>query len=157
MTIHALRDRPTPQLARALAEFERRFTYPLGPGRSFRISHGDDYPRFFRAMGPATCFIAQKEDRVIGALGVAIRPLLMPDGNQRAVAYIGDLKVDPDARGTAVFLRLALAAVAWARPQVDAAFGVVMDGTAASPATYSGRAGIPAFLAAGKISVIRFP
>jgi len=157
MTIHALRDRPTPQLARALAEFERRFTYPLGPGRSFRISHGEDYPRFFRAMGPATCFIAQRDHRLVGAMGVAIRPLLMPDGSQREVAYIGDLKVDPDARGTAAFLRLALTALAWARPQVDAAFGVVMDGTAALPASYSGRVGIPSFLAVGKISVIRFP
>jgi hypothetical protein len=36
------------------------------------------------------------------------------------------------------------------------AFGVVMDGTAAVPSQYSGRAGIPAFLPVGKVIVLRF-
>ena len=110
MTLYRLREPPEPTLARALAEFERRFTYPLGPGRSFRISHGEDYPRFFRAMGPATCFVMEQGGRVVGALGVAIRPLQFPDGIRRPAAYIGDLKVDPDVRGSLVFLRLAQAA-----------------------------------------------
>lgn len=156
MKVHALRDKSPPELANALAEFEARFTYPLGPGRSFRISHGEDYARFFRAMGPATCFVAQTEDRVVGTLGMAIRPTLMPDGSARRVAYIGDLKIDPAARGGVVLLRLGLAALAWGRPQVSAAYGVVMEGTPASPATYSGRAGLPAFLQVGRVMVLRF-
>jgi hypothetical protein len=131
MTVHALREKPPPELAKALAEFEARFTYPLGPGRSFRISHGEDYARFFRAT-------------------------LMPDGSARQVAYIGDLKIDPAARGGAVLLRLGLAALAWGRPQVSAAYGVVMEGTPASPTTYSGRAGLPAFLQVGRVFVLRF-
>src|SRR5207248_147124 len=45
MTVYALRDRPPPALALALTAFEHQFTYPLGPGRTFRLSHGDDYPR----------------------------------------------------------------------------------------------------------------
>lgn len=157
MTVHAVRDQPAAELARALAEFEGRFTYPLGPGRSFRISHGEDYPRFYRAIGPATCFVAQNAHCVIGTLGVAIRRLLMPDGSERAVAYIGDLKIDPAARGGLALLRLALAADAWARPQVSAAYGIVMDGTPVSPASYSGRAGIPSFLQVGKVFVLRIP
>ena len=44
----------------ALARFEEQFTYPLGPGRTLRISHGDDYPRFFRAIGDAACFVAER-------------------------------------------------------------------------------------------------
>lgn len=156
MTLHALRMQPPENLSGALADFESKFDYPLGPGRSFRISHGDDYPRFFRAMGAATCFVAEKEGRVAGALGVAIRPLRMPNGSEQMAAYIGDLKVDPGARGTLVLLRLAQAADAWARPQVTAAYGVVMDGTRASPADYSGRAGIEAFLQIGKVFVLRF-
>jgi hypothetical protein len=156
VTPHALREPPAPEMARALAEFESRFVYPLGPGRWFRISHGEDYPRFFRAMGDATCFIAGKNGGVTGALGIAIRPLLIPDGSERSAAYIGDLKVDPGARGTLVLLRLAQAADAWARPQVTVAYGVVMDGTRASPADYSGRAGIQGFLQVGKIFVLRF-
>lgn len=156
MTLHALRERPAPNLAAALAEFESRFAYPLGPGRSFRISHGEDYPRFFRAIGAATCFAVEKDGRVIGTLGLAIRSLRVPDGSERSAAYIGDLKIDPGARGTLVLLRLARAADAWARPQVTAAYGVVMDGTRALPPDYSGRAGIEGFFQVGKIFVLRF-
>jgi GNAT superfamily N-acetyltransferase len=156
MKIHALREAPSPAMAAGLREFEARFSYPLGPGRSFRISHGDDYPRFFRAMGPATCFIAERDGRVIGALGVAMRPILLPDGNQMQVAYIGDLKVDPAVRGVPVFLRLAQAALAWCRPRVTAAYGVMMDGTRVTPASYTGRVGIPSFMELGRILVVRF-
>jgi hypothetical protein len=108
-------------------------------------------------MGPATCFVAEKNDRVLGVVGVAIRPLLMPDGNQRDVAYIGDLKVDPGVRGTMVFLRLAQAAHAWARARVNAAMGIMMDGTRVSPTSYTGRVGIPSFLQVGKAVVLRLP
>ncbi|HEY8751905.1 MAG TPA: hypothetical protein VIM11_28245, partial [Tepidisphaeraceae bacterium] len=68
---------------------------------------------------------------------------------------IGDLKVDPTLRGSLDFIRLAQAADAWARPQVTAAYGVVMDGTRVSPETYTGRIGIPAFGVLGKIIVLR--
>jgi hypothetical protein len=94
---------------------------------------------------------------VLGAVGVAIRPLIMPDGSRRQAAYIGDLKVDPGARGTLVFIRLARAVEAWARPQAVAAYGVVMDGTRVTPAGYTGRAGIPAFLQLSRMFVLRFP
>ena len=156
MNLHAIRDSPSPELAKALATFEAGFAYPLGPGRSFTISHGDDYPRFFRAMGPATCFIAERENDVLGAMGVAIRTLRLPDAGVCQAAYIGDLKVNPGARGTLVFLRLARAADAWARPQVTAAYGIVMDGTRISPGSYTGRVGIPEFLVIGKVCVLRF-
>src|SRR5258708_33139204 len=83
MTIHALREPPDPALAKGLAKFETRFTYPLGPGRTFRIGHGEDYPRFFRSMGVATCFIAEQAGRVLGALGIALRPLVLPAASER--------------------------------------------------------------------------
>src|SRR5882724_3251162 len=89
-----LQEAPTTELARALAEFETQFTYPLGPGRSFRINHGDDYPRFFRAMGEAASCVVLDNDKVLGVLGVAVHPLLLPDGKEIKVAYFGDLKVD---------------------------------------------------------------
>jgi GNAT superfamily N-acetyltransferase len=155
MKIHALCEAPPPPLARALAEFESRFTYPLGPGRSFRISHGDDYPRFFRSMGNARCFVAERQGRVVGVLAVAVRPLIMPDGATRQAAYVGDLKVDPAVRGSRVYVRLANAADEWARPQVTAAFGVVMDGTRTLPSNYTGRAGIEGFRPVAKLQVLR--
>src|SRR5437867_9963421 len=106
MTLHILREAPDDKLSAALAEFELQFTYPLGPGRTFRISHGDDYPRFFRAMGEAVSFVVTNQDCVLGTLGVAIRRLLLPDGFEPTVAYLGDLKVVPRARKSMVFLQL---------------------------------------------------
>ncbi len=157
MIVHALRDPPPPHLADALAAFEAQFVYPLGPGRSFRISHGVDYPRFFRAMGDARSFVAEKDGRVLGTLGVSLRNLILPDGKTQRAAYIGDLKIAPTARGGLVLYRLAREAYAWAKPQVSCAFGVVMDGTAALPHEYTGRAGVTAFAKRGAISIRRFP
>src|SRR5258706_16480030 len=124
MKLHAISESPSPALAQALAEFETPFTYPLGPGKFFRITHGEDYTLFFRAVGDGTCFIAEHQGRVAGVLGTSVRRLWMPDGAERAVAYIGDLKIAADARGGTVLLRLARAAEAWLRPRVEAGFGV---------------------------------
>lgn len=157
MNLEMLNDRPPDDLASALAEFESRFTYPLGPDRSFRISHGEDYPRFFRSMGAAACIVALQSGAVRGALSLAIRTVIAPGGGRVQAAYIGDLRVDPSARGSLAFIRLARDADRWARPQVTAAFGVVMDGTRAAPSGYTGRAGIPGFFEIGKIDVIRLP
>jgi hypothetical protein len=157
MTLEQLSGPPGPELARALAEFEAGFTYPLGPDRFFRIEHGDDYPCFFRAIGEAACFVAVADGTVLGTLGVAIRRLLLPAGGERRVAYVGDLKLAAHARGGITLLRLTRAAQAWATPRVQAAFGVVMDGTRVTPETYTGRAGIPAFRELGKLAVLRLP
>src|SRR5262249_27852381 len=105
----------------------------------------------------ARCFIAEQEGRVVGALGVAVRRLLLPDGSERTTGYVGDLKVAVDARGSLVFLRLVRAGDAWVRPLVTAAFGVVMDGTPTTPTTYTGRVGIPAFQPVGKVMIWRLP
>ncbi len=109
----------------------------------------------FFAMGEARCIVAEQQGHISGVVGVAIRSLMLPDGGERKAAYVGDLKVDPAARGAFTLLRLAQAADAWARPQVTAAYGVVMDGTRASPSQYTGRANIPAFLKIGKVVVLR--
>ncbi len=92
MIVHQLSGPPSPALAQALCEFETQFTYPLGENRSFCISHGTDYPRFFRAIGEAACFVAERDGRALGTLGVALRDLLRPDGSMSSVAYFGDLK-----------------------------------------------------------------
>ena len=157
MKIHQVSGPPSAPMARALAEFEEPFTYPLGPGESFRITHGEDYTLFFRVLGDATCFIAEHHGRVVGALGTAIRQLQIPDGTKRAVAYLGDLKIAADARGGTVLVRLARAAEACLRPRVEAGFGVVMDGTVATPEAYTGRAGIPFFRDLGHLMVFRIP
>jgi len=156
MTMHVLSGPPEPDLREALATFERQFVYPLGPGRTFRIDHGEDYPRFYRAIGDGRCFVWEEAGRVLGVAAVAIRPVLGPDGASMSVAYVGDVKTAPGPRRGAVLLRLVRAAEGWCRPQVEAAFGVVMDGTPAVPTAYTGRLGIPPFVEVGKVIVFRF-
>lgn len=144
-------------MAQALAEFEEPFTYPLGPGKSFRITHGNDYTLFLRALGDAACFIAEHQGRVVGTLGAAVRRLQKPDGTECAVAYFGDLKIAMNVRGGTALARLARAAEACLRPRVEAGFGVVMDGTVATPDAYTGRARIPLFQDLGHLIVFRVP
>jgi hypothetical protein len=157
MKVHQISGPPSDLLAQALSEFEEPFAYPLGPGRFFRITHGEDYTLFFRAMGEASCFVAEHQGGVAGTLGTVIRRLRMPDGSERAAAYLGDLKIDANARGGSVLIRLARAAEAWLRPRVQAGFGVVMDGTSSTPDFYTGRAGIPGFFNVGQVVVFRIP
>lgn len=59
--------------ANALQEVERQFWYPLGPRATFRIEHGDDYTRFFRAMGPAVTFCEERDGEVRGVVSVMFR------------------------------------------------------------------------------------
>jgi hypothetical protein len=155
MTVHQLSGPPSPALARALAEFEVPFTYPLGPGKFFRISHGEDYGLFFRAQGEGSSFIAERGGSVAGTLGAAIRQLWLPDDTERRVGYVGDLKISARARGGTVLFRLARAAEAWLRPKVESGFSVVMQGTSVTPQDYTGRAGIPRFEEIGRLAILR--
>ena len=157
MIIRPIDAAPHAELAHALARFEEQFRYPLGPGRFFRIEHGQDYPRFFRAMGEGICFVAQRETHVLGVLGAALRPVVSPLGDLQTALYLGDLKIDPPARGGRVLPRLADAARHWLGTRASAAFAVVMDGTPIVPTRYTGRLGIPRFVELGKIVVLRVP
>jgi hypothetical protein len=160
MKIHRFEDAPPPGMAAALERFERQFTYPLGAGRRFHISHGEDYPRFFRAIGGAgagASFVAEGDGgEILGTLGMALRPMQLPGGEVAPTAYLGDLKTAPDPRRARTLVALAARAYSWGREHgATAAYGVVMDGTPRSPSTYSGRFGIPAFGAVGKVCVLR--
>ncbi len=161
MNIHRLQEPAGPGLAEALDRFERQFVYPLGPGRSFRISHGRDYSRFFRAIGgeDGATFVAESDDgEVLGTLGIALRPLQHPDGSCGRAAYVGDLKTVPDLRRARALVGLAARAFAWGRGGgAQAVYGIVMDGTPRTPATYTGRFGLPAFQPLGALLVLRIP
>ncbi len=157
MNVHTLAASPPPELARALGRFEEQFRYPLGPGRFFRIDHGEDYPRFFRAMGEGVCFVAEREGRILGVMGAALRRLALPGGEERRGVYFGDVKIAPPARGGRALPRLAAAAQQWVGARAAAALAVVMDGTLVTPTRYTGRLGIPPFAELGKIMVLRLP
>ena len=162
MHVHRFEEAPPAGVASALERFERQFNYPLGVGRSFHIAHGEDYPRFFRAIGGAgagASFVAVGRDgEILGTLGVALRPVQLPGGEVITSAYLGDLKTAPDPRRARTLVALAAEAYSWGRGHgVAAAYGVVMDGTPRSPSTYSGRFGIPAFGRIGHVCVLRLP
>jgi len=151
MKIRVLEASPEMALTQALGRFESRFTYPLGERTAFRISHGDDYSRFYRAMGDSRVIVAERDGEILGTLGGAVKQL---GGDTRAL-YVGDLKVLPGLEAGLVLIRLAAALITWATPRVTAAFGVVMDGTRKTPERYTGRFGIPAFSELAKIMVLR--
>lgn len=153
--IHQLRSAPAPDMQARLADFERQFDYPLGADRRFVISHGEDYPRFFRAMGEATCLVAEDGAGVVGTLATVTRRLVTPVGRTLEVTYLADLKIAPAVRRGFVLKRLALAALAINR--TFAGYSVVMRGTKAVPEAYTNRIGIPAFRLFGTIEVLRIP
>ena len=159
MQIQILTERPEPHLAAALLSFESNFQYPLGPDLTFRISHGDDYGRFFRAMGEGASIVASDDGAILGTIGVALRELKRADGTRELSVYIGDLKVLPTARSSGrVAYALIHAAQQWARGKgAISGFGVVMEGTASSPEHYTGRLDIPMASKVSTLQILRIP
>ena len=149
---------PAEWLGEALARFELQFRYPLGPTRSFRISHGRDYTTFFQAIGEARIFVGERRGTVLGTLAAIARVVRFPSGETRLVAYLCDLKVAPHARGGRTLLHLMNAVRdRIAGPCCGLAYAVVMDGTARTPATYTGQLSLPAFEKLEQLMVLRIP
>ena len=156
MKIHCLSGPPDQELALALADFEKEFTYPLGPDRSFSISHGADYSLFFRGMGEARIYLAEISGDIVGALAVVKRTAVLADGSRISAVYLCDAKVASAHRGRTVLGRLALKA----RDETmaagySAAYSVVMTGSISTEAL-TGRLGIPHFKAITRLAVLRF-
>lgn len=152
LTLHAP---APPQLAAEIARFETGFTYPLGPTTRFRITHGDDHTRFFRAIGAACCAVAVHDDRVLGLLAAAVRPMRLGAEPAQPVGVLGDLKVDPEARSGVVLHGLLRTITAWLRERTQTAIGIVMDGTSVAPDCYTGRLGIPGFPLLDPLVILR--
>ncbi len=157
MTIHSLHAGPSAIPEPALSTFEAKFRYPLGDAGFFSISHGPDYSRFYRSIGsPAWTYLATASGRVLGSLSLALQAVQMPGAD--SLLYLGDLKVLPVPDRGRVLRNLAQTALRdQDPPSAGAAYGIVMDGTAATPETYSGRAGIPSFHRCGSLLVLRIP
>ena len=155
MSVEVFEDRVPAEWTECLAEFERSFFYPLGPGRRFRISHGGDALGFFRAIGPAARFVDRRGGELAGTIAAARRAVVGPDGSETASAYFGDLKVAPGARGGGTLARLLKSARDWASTGASAGYCVVMEGTSAVPDRYTGRLGLPALRPLAEIALFR--
>lgn len=141
-----------PQAGSALRELERLFDYPLGPNERFSIDHGEEYGRFYASMGDSVCVAGYDGAELRATVSAALREVRWP-GGAAAVIYGGDLKVHPRARGGPAYHRVARTLAAWSAERADRIYSVVMDGTAVTPRSYSGRAGLPALRLAGKLEV----
>ncbi|MCO8125134.1 hypothetical protein NHH03_25585 [Stieleria sp. TO1_6] len=158
MKIDVFDRRPPDPFAAALHEFESQFHYPLGSDASFRISHGDDYTRFFRAIGDARCFVASDAGMVHGVISVALCDLHQPGGEVVRGVYFCDLKIKPAGIGRGrVLIKLFAAVKDWIGQQAQFGFGVVMDGTSQIPTDYTGRLGIERFAPLAQLSILRIP
>lgn len=142
-------------LNQKMSEFEESFRYPLGNSGSFSISHGDDYGRFFRAMGKSRLYLACHQGEIVGSLAMVQRPLNFNGRNVNSL-YIGDLKIKQkncrvlyclmkEAHDDNIELREI--------PQ----YGVMMKGTEKRPSDYTGRMGLPKFKNMGEVAIIRVP
>jgi hypothetical protein len=158
VNVRELIEPPAEWLGEALARFELEFRYPLGPSRFFRISHGRDYTTFFQAMGEARIFVCERRGTVLGILAAVTREVRFPSGETRRVAYLCDLKVAPHARTGRTLLHL----MKTVQDRLDVpcgglAYAVVMDGTAQTPARYTGQFNLPAFEKLDQFMVLRIP
>jgi hypothetical protein len=162
MKMHRFTEEIPAGIGRALAAFEQEFSYPLGPLQRFRISHGEDYLPFFRAIGRPVLLAAEQHGKVTGVIARVDRGLEWRRegvGEVFAAHYLCDLKVAPAARGSRTLARL----IAATKHEIEASesqacYGVVMDGTGRLPTDYTGRLGVPRFDKLGEIVIVRiFP
>ncbi|TWU11137.1 hypothetical protein [Allorhodopirellula heiligendammensis] len=155
--VHALKEAPSAELASALRTFESEFRYPLGESEWFRISHGDDYTQFFRAIGDTRCFVAVRDGAVGGVISIARCGLRIQGGDRIEAAYIADLKLRQPPVGRTL-LGLLREAVQWGRGGASkAGFSIVMDGTNRRPTSYTGRLGIPTYGELARLTILRIP
>jgi hypothetical protein len=161
MKLHRFTEDVPAATGRMLAEFEREFSYPLGPSERFRISHGEDYLPFFRAIGEPVVLAMEDAGRIVGGIARVLRRLEFRR-DTGAVAetseahYLCDLKVAASARGTTVLSRL----IRETKRGIEASdsracYCVVMAGTGRLPTDYTGRLGVPRFEKVGEIAILR--
>lgn len=161
MKLHRFTEEVPSEMGRALAEFEREFSYPLGPAERFRISHGEDYLPFFKAIGKPVLLAMEDAGKVVGGIARVGRRLELRCGEgevaEESVAhYLCDLKVATAARGTRVLGRL----IGETKREIEtsdsrACYCVVMEGTGRLPTDYTGRLGVPRFERVGEIVILR--
>jgi hypothetical protein len=94
-----------------LRALEQGVTYPVGEaGDRFSIDHGASYHPFFSEMGEARFLVATRGDRLLGVLVGVLKPAAA-SGRKVRSAYLCDLKIAPEARGTGLARRMLLGAL----------------------------------------------
>lgn len=138
-----------------MSSFEKSFRYPLGLSGSFSISHGDDYSRFFRAMGKCKIYLACHKGEIAGSLAVVHRPVFL-NGIKDNALFVGDLKIKK-GNGKLLYCLIKEAHDDNLELREAPQYGIMMKGTERRPSDYTGRLGLPKFKNMGEIAIIRVP
>lgn len=138
-----------------MSSFEKSFKYPLGTSGTFSISHGDDYSRFFRAMGKCKIYLACYNGEIAGSLAVVQRPVFL-NGKQGNSLFIGDLKISK-GNGKILYCLIKEAHDDNLDLREAPQYGIMMKGTERRPSDYTGRLGLPKFKNMGEVAIIRVP
>jgi len=87
-----------------LSRLEDEMTYPLG-SEFFKISHGNNYLRFFQRLGDVHLYALLDGEKIAGVAGGVIR--IIPDrkGRNQKTWYLCDLKIRKEYRGKGWTLR----------------------------------------------------
>lgn len=116
-----------------------------------------DYGKFFAAMGDAATIVVERHGTIQGVLSASIRTLELEKGRSERWLYVGDVKVNRKDRGKRVLHLLLGATRSWVDKRCSKGYSVVMGGTSVTPATYTGRVGVPAFNPVARVTLLAFP
>lgn len=119
------------------------------------VDRSPDYFILARLQGDdARVLVAEKDGELVGAIGFAIRRVIM-GGRAYKIAYLGGIKLAESVRKGIAAYRLVKAASDYLL-SADVEYGVllVMEGNAAMEALLSGRAGIPHFYRISQFELI---
>lgn len=134
-TLHILAPEQLGPYVEGLRNLEREILYPIDDGAdTFAIDHGPDYHRFFSEMGHRARFMVVTDEagQVVGSLAGAWRRAELDEAPINT-AYLGDLKLAPEVRGTGLVARMLWRALAGVTSRPDLrgwslAWGAAMRG-----------------------------
>lgn len=87
-----------------LSRLEDEMTYPLG-SEFFKISHGNNYLRFFQRLGDVHLYVLLDGKKIAGVACGVIRMVLDRKGQKQKTWYLCDLKIRKEYRGNGWTLR----------------------------------------------------
>ena len=143
-------------LQEEMSVFVDSFSYPLGENKTFKISHGVDYGRFFRSIGKSRIYLARRKEQIVGSLAVVERSVFIDDKQCKAL-YIGDLKIKPEAGGKVLYCLIKEANDDFVHRRWSPHYSIMMKGSRHQPSDYTGRLGLPKFEKIGEVAVLRVP
>ena len=114
-------------------------------------------PRFLALSelqgAPTHVVVAEEHGRIVACAAAAIREVYV-SGRPTRAAYLGDLRIAPDARGGTLLWRIHRVVAELLRGSgVDLAYTTIIDGNTAAAALRGARRGLPLYRPLGRIRV----